>query len=191
MFRPIQITPPAESPITLEELKAYAIVDADFKDDDTLLTSLRDAAVAYLDGFRGVLGRAMVTQTWQVSQPTWLPAFVLPVPDVTEVAISYLDADGVAQDVLPGQISTIDVAAGTMVTLSQDFAFPALLRGGLPPISVKFTCGFGGADDVPENLKVAIEALAANWYHNRNGSEKEGIPLGVQALINPYRWGPF
>ncbi|MBY5976725.1 head-tail connector protein [Phaeobacter italicus] len=185
-FRPILITPPAESPITLDEVKAQAIVD--FADDDDLLTGLRDAAVAHLDGFRGILGRAMVSQTWQVQQAAWLREICLPVPDVSAVAISYADAGGAEQSVTADDIAVLPIASGTLVSLADSFDLPTLENSNPAPIKVQFTCGFGTAADVPANLKLAINCLAADWYENRSGDTKQGLPMGVEALIRPYRW---
>jgi uncharacterized phiE125 gp8 family phage protein len=186
MFRPILITPPAESPVTLDEVKAQATVD--FADDDTLLTGLRDAAVAHMDGFRGVLGRAMVTQTWQVQRAAWLREICLPVPDVSAVAITYADAGGAEQTVAAENTAVLPVASGTLVHLSDDFSLPTLESGNPAPIKVQFTCGFGASSDVPASLKLAVKALAATWYETRTSQPGEALPLGVDALIRPYRW---
>ncbi|ABF64400.1 hypothetical protein TM1040_1667 [Ruegeria sp. TM1040] len=185
-FRPILTAPPAESPVTLDEVKAQATVD--FADDDALLTGLRDAAVAYLDGFRGVLGRAMVTQTWQVQRASWAREMCLPVPDVSAVAISYADAEGAEQTVAAEHVDRLPVATGTLVHLSDDFGLPTLESGNPAPITVQFTCGFGAAADVPANLKLAVKALAATWYETRTTEPSEALPMGVEALIRPYRW---
>ncbi|MFV1535216.1 head-tail connector protein [Phaeobacter sp. JH20_36] len=186
MFRPILITPPAQSPVTLDEVKAQAIVD--FADDDDLLTGLRDAAVAHLDGFRGILGRAMVSQTWQVQQAAWSREICLPVPDVSAVAISYADAGGAEQSVTADDIAVLPIASGTLVSLADSFDLPTLESSNPAPIAVQFTCGFGAAVDVPANLKLAVKALAATWYENRTAQPGEALPMGVSALIQPYRW---
>ena len=185
-FRPTLTAPPAESPVTLDEVKAHAIVD--FDDDDDLLTGLMDAAVTHLDCFRGVLGRAMVTQTWEIKHAGFSRTFRLPVPDVTAVSFTYMDADGAEQSVPADQIAVLPVATGTMVKIADSFAFPALEDDNPAPISVQFICGFGGAVDVPANLKLAVKALAATWYENRAAEAGEALPMGVEMLIAPYRW---
>lgn len=185
-FRPTLTTAPADSPVTLDEVKAQAMVD--FDDDDDLLTGLRDAAVAYLDGFRGILGRAVVTQTWEIKHAGFTRTFRLPVPDVTAASITYMDADGAEQSVPAGQIVVLPVITGTMVKLSDSFTFPALEDDNPAPVAVQFTCGFGGAADVPANLKLAVKALAATWYESRASEAGEALPMGIEVLIAPYRW---
>ncbi|UWR66243.1 head-tail connector protein [Phaeobacter inhibens] len=186
MFRPIRTVAPAESPVTLNEVKEQAMVD--FDADDDLLTGMRDAAVVHLDGFGGVLGRAMVEQTWQLHRTNWARNIRLPVPDVSSVVLTYLDENGVEQSVAVERISVLPVVTGTLVSLADAFTFPALQEDNPAPIAVQFTCGFGAAVDVPANLKLAVKALAATWYENRTAQPGEALPMGVSALIQPYRW---
>ena len=183
-FRPTLTTPPAESPVSLEEVKDFCVVG--FSDDDDLLTSLRDAAVSHLDGFRGVLGRAMIAQTWAISYTEWRREIVLRVPDVSSVSITYNDADGVEQTATGATIHAKPM--GTLVRLPDDFAFPALETDNAAPITVTFTCGFGDADDVPAALKVAVKALTATWYGHRAAMPDKALPMGVEALVAPWRW---
>ena len=182
MFRPIPVTPPSEAPVTLEDVKAQAIVN--FDDDDDLLTTLLDAAVSHLDGFRGVLGRAMVTQTWRVQQSRWSRDIHLSVPDVSAVAITYADTDGVDQTVAPQHIRIHPTATGTMVQIRSAFDLPALETDNFAPISLDFTCGYGAASDVPAALKLAVKSLAAAWYEDRT----QATPMAVSSLIQPFRW---
>ena len=63
MHRPVLVTPPAETPVSRTEAKAHLRVDG--TGDDDLIDGLIDAAVAHLDGYTGILGRCMVTQTWR------------------------------------------------------------------------------------------------------------------------------
>jgi uncharacterized phiE125 gp8 family phage protein len=186
IFRPTLVTAPAESPVTLDEVKAQVTVG--FSDDDTLLTDLRDAAVAHLDGFRGVLGRAIVEQTWALSFGGWCREMLLPVPDVSAVTVKYYDESGVAQEVDSAEVRLIPVARGTVVSLSSDFSYPAVESPRVDPVFVEFTCGFGGADDVPANLKRAICALASIWYETRAVEPGETLPIGIEALVRQYRW---
>ena len=58
------ITAPASTPVSLVEVKSY--MRELTTDQDTLFTSLIAAATSYLDGPNGYLGRAIITQTWEL-----------------------------------------------------------------------------------------------------------------------------
>lgn len=76
---PTLITPPASMPVTLDEAKEQCrIVDAE---SDARIMGMIRAAVAELDGYRGILGRCIMPQTWRVTAPAG--EVVLPFPDVT------------------------------------------------------------------------------------------------------------
>lgn len=186
MFRPTVKTPPTEMPVSLEEVKELAVVD--FDDDNILLNGLLAASVAHLDGFGGILGRAMVSQEWSVSRHCWRRDIALPVPDVSSVEIEYWDASGEVQNVPSEFIIILPITKGSTIILAEDFAFPALEKANPAPITVSFTCGFGAAADVPANLKLAVKALAAHWYEHRGSAKSATVPMTVSSLIQPYRW---
>jgi hypothetical protein len=57
--------------VTLDELKGpLAIPD----DDDEYVDTLIAVATDYLDGYSGVIGRAMITQTWRQDFDGFSPA---------------------------------------------------------------------------------------------------------------------
>ncbi|WP_157928861.1 head-tail connector protein [Pararhizobium haloflavum] len=61
MLRPVLVTPPAVRIVSVADVKLLPGVDA----DDVLIEGLIDAAIAKLDGWTGVLGRALAEQTWR------------------------------------------------------------------------------------------------------------------------------
>ena len=62
------VTPPAEL-IPLPEAKAWLRVDG--MEEDALIGGLLAAATAHLDGWTGVLGRALGEQVWEISLDAW------------------------------------------------------------------------------------------------------------------------
>lgn len=91
----ILTTPPVGPVVPLPDLKAHLRVDHD--DEDALITSLEMAAVAYLDGWGGILGRAIKAQSWTFTATAG--DIVSPMPDVT-AATQDGQAITVADDVL-------------------------------------------------------------------------------------------
>lgn len=182
-FRPTLIEAPAEMPVTASDCKDLAVVEHD--EDNALIETMIGASVSHLDGFRGILGRAMVDQTWRLALDAWSRDFVLPVPDVSSISISYEDADGAEQS--GPEVQFAPVAAGTRVVLPKSWAAPALAADSITPIRMDFVCGFGDAAAVPQALKIAIMQMVAHQY-----AEREGVSVSspfYDRLISPYRWG--
>ncbi len=65
MAGPVLVTPPANPVVNLSDLKDHLRVDAD--DENDLIEALEQAAVAHLDGWHGILGRAVMAQVWSQS----------------------------------------------------------------------------------------------------------------------------
>ncbi|MBO9398738.1 hypothetical protein J7400_18855 [Shimia sp. R9_2] len=185
MFRPILITPPSEHPITVHDCKEHAVVD--FNEDDALILGYIDAAMAKLDGYRGVLGRCIINQTWQQGFPCFQREFLLPVPDVSAVSIKYDDAEGVEQEIPADSIKFYPAPLGTLVVISSGFSFAALESGNRAPVRVEFTAGFGGAGDVPQPIRVAIHQIVTRLYEDRSGDNGD-LSASVMSLISNYRW---
>jgi len=188
---PVRVTPPAEAPVALADVKRHVNADS-FVDDDDSLQGYLDAAVAYLDGAGGVLGRCLVSQDWEQGYSAWAPALRLPFPDVSAVAVTYFDAAGDEQTVDPGEYDLVNNAAAGFVLFRSGFAAPTLEDGQPFPVRVVLTAGFGAAAAVPAALKQAIRLMVAQWYDRRaEGGAGAPMPFGVPALIAPWRVGGF
>lgn len=166
------VTPPVETPITLDDAKAQCRVDSDH--EDMLIQSYLDAAVSWLDGYSGILGRCMVTQTWRADITRLGEIIALPFPDIQITSADFSDA-----------------AAGALVyEMHESLAYPALMpRGGFGrPASVIFTAGYGPASAVPEALKQAVRLLVQRFEaRDADPGVADGIMRSVNALIAPFR----
>lgn len=189
----VLVTPPEAAPIDLASAKAHLRVD--FESDDALIQGLIDAATAWLDGHAGVLGRALVTQTWKARFDYCFPAWRIPLPlsPVQAVdSIEYVDAQGATQTVSSSDYVVIDGPAAA-VQPAFGKAWPAP-RGQARAVAITFTAGYGAPDDVPGALKAAIKLLVGHFYEHREGvvgveqrDSSAELPLGVAALIRPFR----
>lgn len=191
MILPTLVTAPASPIISLADLKAHCRVD--FDDDNAVLEAFEVAAVAHLDGWTGLLGRCLVTQTWQVAFEGWsgLGCLRLPFPNTSSVVVSYFDADDVEQTVSNSLYSVHETSTGSVVRFSDSFSNPAVYSDRVDGVRVAQTCGFGAVDAVPGPLKTAIKMMVAHWYENREGvvvgTSADEFPMGVTMLIAPYR----
>lgn len=159
---PRRVSPPAGAIVALADLKAHLRVE--FEDDDAHISSLEAAAVAWLDGWHGVLGRCLSPQIWEVDMPKGGP-HRLPLPDVAEVATGA----GYIQLAHDRQGSTVTLSEAATVTFSMS-----------PPPNVVIVAG------------QIIKMMVAHWYENRasvvTGTIATEMPLGVEIMLRPIKW---
>lgn len=182
---------PTSPILSLAVAKAHLRVD--HSDEDDLITALVEAANDYLDAKYGVLGRALITQRWQMTLPKWPDRGVieLDVPPVQSVhAVTYYDADNVQQT----------VNSADYVLLAGDTKAIVYTVGSAPwpvaydredAISVQYDTGYGDESaDLPRAIRQAALLLIGNWYENREsvtaGAMVE-LPMAVEALLRPFK----
>jgi uncharacterized phiE125 gp8 family phage protein len=187
----VLVTPPATTPVSLAEAKTHLRVD--HSDDDTLITGLINAAVAHLDGKDGILGRALITQVWELKLDEFCPAIRLPLPPLATVdAITYVDTDGVTQTLAA---SEYQVTSGEPAKIVPAYgkSWPDT-RCEPEAVRVEFTCGYGNAADVPAGIKAAILLHVGTLYRDREtvniGNIINELPA-YDALIAPYKVWSF
>jgi len=180
---------PAELPVSLEEAKQYCRVNHD--DENSLIESLLAAAVGYLDGPSGILGRAIIEQEWLLELDAWPNRLALPIEPVTNVAVSYINTSGTETTVPENQLVITDAPSARTVLEWVDGIQAPELKNARYPVKVTITAGFGAAADVDEGLKVAIKMLVGHWYDNREtvvmGMSVVELPMAVSALLARYR----
>jgi len=186
---------PATEPISSTEAKLHLRVDV--TDDDTLITALITAARQLVEE---ETWRALVTQTWDYVADDWPAgdAIRLPRPPIQSVtSITYLDDAGATQTMAAANY-IVDTYQGRVV-LAEGAEWP---DGELYPASavrVRYVAGYGAASTVPAPIKAAMLLLVGHLYENREavasgaGVASAELPLGVRALLAPYRawrWTP-
>jgi uncharacterized phiE125 gp8 family phage protein len=174
-MKPVLVTPPAELPVSLSEAKAAAIVD--YSDDDILLQSYLQAAVDLLDGYSGLSGRCLVTQTWALGFERWENCLDLPFPDVSAATVKYRDENGTEQTVNSAHFELIQTHGGATVRFLDAFNSPNLDTDRLLPVTVEFDAGYGTRNEVPANVKAQVMMVASQLYNNRDGDDPLHMPL--------------
>lgn len=182
------VTPPQGDPVSVPDAKDQARVL--HAAEDLLVESLIEAATAHLDGRDGILGRALMTQTWDYTLPCFpvescIPLPLAPVQSI--VSITYRDPNG-----------SLLTFAGANYALSAD-------RHWNPKVQLAVGASWPGTRDEPDAVKIqavygytqvpmpirhAITLLVAHWFANREpvnvGNITSELPFGVQALLAPY-----
>lgn len=176
MAYPVLVTPPLAPVVSLADLKAHLREDSN--DHNTQIEGFQNAAVAYLDGWRGVLGRAINSQVWR-EDFTGFGDLRLAMPDVTAFTVTYRNSSG-------------SMVSASGAVLSGDECGPYVTVDGPSTdlVRVQYTCGLP-----VELLPIAqsiVKLLVGHWYDNRStvniGNIKSELPLTAPALISHIRW---
>lgn len=186
------VTAPAQEPLSLDEVKDHLRVDV--ADEDGLIASLLTAARQHVEAFTK---RALVTQTWDLklcgfTDPDYYQdgALWLPFPPVSSVtSISYVDTNGATQTWAAANYTT-DLTTGpharrARIALAYGISFPSV-RAVLNNVTVRFVCGYGDPDAVPDGIRAAMKLLVGQWYAAREPSPVT-VPTTVDALLWPFR----
>jgi uncharacterized phiE125 gp8 family phage protein len=188
MHKPTLTTAPADTAISLADVKVRLRVDS--TDDDALILGLIAAATRHLDGWSGILGRCIVTQTWSINFDVCTKVLRLPLAPVTGVPIvTVTDSADASQVIAPTNYRLLEDAKSPFLRFVDAYALPSDLAevGG---INVEFVAGFGAATDVPDDIKQALHLIVGHWYLNREAATAEmqrDIPFGAMALLSTYR----
>lgn len=155
-----RITAPATGVVSLTE----AMDHLRLTDDSEALTvaGYIATASAYLDARDGILGEALITQTWRLTldQPAEVTLPLGPVQSVT--AIRYLDAAGVEQTVSPA----IYRLSGRDVELVAGASWP-IAADRSRAFWIDFVAGYGTAGAVPATVRQAALLMIGEMYESR------------------------
>lgn len=190
------ITAPAVEPLSLVEVKAHLrVVDSD---DDNLIALYIQAARSFVDGKDGFLGRALVTQTWQLTLDEFpLDEIKIPLPPLQSiVSVGYFDPAGNPQSVAQGDYY-VDTASEPGWIVPVD-TWPTPLAA-VNAVQIQFIAGYPATTDsppdlagnVPAQVKAGMLLMIGAWYDQREdfvvGTIVQNLPFGSDNLFRPYR----
>ncbi len=192
MLRPVRTIAPAETPLTLSEAKTHCRVDS--SDEDTLLNALISAATEHLDGFSGLLGRALITQSWRQDFDRFEACMRLPLDRVSSItSIKYFDDTNTEQTVAASVYSLHTDALGPYIKPNDGEYWPSGVHARDDAVQITFVCGYGDAAAVPQPIKQAMLLMIEDWYDTRSsaiyGTTATEAPIAAPAwaLLQPYR----
>jgi len=189
------VTAPAVEPLSLVEARDH-IRASECTDgiEDAAIEGLIAAAREVLDGRDGYLGRQMITATWDLFLDEFpVVDFIrLPLPPIQSItSISYVDVDGNTQTFDASNYAlSADKTWRPRVDLAYNSSWPGT-RDIRDAVTIRFVAGYGLQAAVPAPLRQAMLLLIGNWYENREhtviGTIVSELPMGVNALLSPYR----
>lgn len=181
-----RITAPAAEPVSLAEAKLHLRVIHDA--EDASISRMIRAAREHLDGRDGILGRALVTQTWELVLDSFpVGAIQIPLPPLQSItSVKYLDAGGVEQTLDTAEY-VVDTASepGCIAPVDQ---WPAT-QDTVNAVHIRFVAGYGDASAVPAALAQAILLAVGDLWANRQTGLERPISQNpaFDALVFPYR----
>lgn len=188
-------TAPVERMVTLDEAKAQLRVPGAFTDEDGYITALILSAENYIDGRDGILGRAVISQTWTGTLDYAFPDQIeVPLPPLQSVSsITYIDGDGAEQTLADTEYQVIKNKEPGLIVPAFGKSWPTV-RSQRQAITVEFVAGYGAASAMPEKIKQMVLFLVSHWYIQRVpvnvGNIVNDIPDTFTALFNASRkWG--
>ena len=186
----VQTVPPAETPVTIAEAKDWLRVDHD--EEDAAIHAIVRAATAELDGKDGILGRALVTQTWRADYDAFPTDDVLRLPlyPVQSATVAYWDADNTDQ-VLASEsyILLVDIE-GAYLSLTAGSSWPAAYARD-DAVRVTFIAG-DDVSAVSAAIKQSILLRIGDLYQNREAAIDGSVAVNPthRAMTMPH-WRPF
>ena len=179
------VTEPICYPLTLEEAKEHLRVDA--TTEDTYILGLVAMAVEYVEQ---ATWRQLITATYDTYFASIPDSGILklPRPPLQSVTgVYYLDATGTEQTLAATDYRVCSTRDPGHVVIA---TFPSYLADRDNSIRVRYVCGYGLQEDVPETLKVAMKLLIGEFYKNREatitGTIISALPIGIERVIGQY-----
>ena len=193
--------PPSVEPVLLADAKQQARIDTTA--DDNLVTDLITGARQWAENY---LGRALITQTWQLwldiaptaAELLWdcmrqgpvigfeaLSYVALPRAPLQSVnSVTYFDYEDNAYVWPVGNyyVDTIREPGRLALRSGCVWPVPTRLTNG---IVIEYIAGYGNdGTSVPEPIKTAIRQLVAHWYENRGDVGVTSSSRGMTSAFN-------
>ncbi len=193
---------PASEPVTVEDAKVQARIDADVTDEDGLLRAYIRAATRQVET---ETGRQLMLATY-VYRASGFPSCAwieIPKPPLIAVtSVAYVDTAGVTQTWASSNYR-VDVQSDPgRVHLAYGISWPSV-RSQYDAVQITYLAGYGAElldDDpltygprpeaVPEALRIAILLWVADLYRTREPSGEKAMhvmPYSIERFLWPYR----
>lgn len=178
------ITAPTTTPISLAEVRSHMKIDS--AAENVRLERLINAVTGLFDGEYGLLGRALVSQTWDLYLDTFPASEIeIPLPPLISItSVKYDDVSGVEQTVSSANYYVDTVSQPGWIVPVSSFSWPSTLDA-INAVRVRFVAGYS---TVPETLKLGLLNTVQLMFENAGITQADivGDPQVAQ-LLATYR----
>lgn len=185
------------------EFGADVVVNESTTAEDALLTAIITAAREHVEDH---CRRALLTQTWELYLDAWPEGDAIPLPfgnlqngESTAPVVTWKDTDGTVTTLTVGTdylVETNGEGIGRIV-LPYGGSWPSGTPYPSNPITIRFTCGWAAAADIPSKIVSAILMICGDLYRNRESQSAGAAQIyfenkTVRALLSSARlWEEF
>lgn len=188
---------PDKEPVTFEEVVDYLRLPgapADAMDVEQHIAAARGT----LDGRDGYLGRALITQQWELRIDRFEPEIRIPLPPCQAIdSVTYLDREGSEQTLAASDWRAYGLLGSAPARLrpAPGQGWPETLDAP-EAVRVAFTAGYGDTPaDIPAPIRGALKRIVGDLYANREdlvtGTVVSRLPTGSLDMVNAYRVWEF
>lgn len=179
---------PTDEPVMLEYARKHLVVDIDDDETDAEIMRVVASARRWTENY---LNRALMTQTWDLYLDEFPNEDYIELPFPPLQSVTWVKYKAASTGVL-----TVMAAADYVVDIVSEPGRVALAYGEswestydeIQAVQVRFVCGYGLGEDVPEDIRQAIMMKAASMYEHRGDEIVDpGIDRAAKALLWPYR----
>lgn len=184
-------TAPAVPVVSAADMKRYLHGVAESETDPDVL-ALVAAATEY---GQTALGQQFITATWELIDWAFPGEFELTPPLQSVVSIKYYDTADVEQTLAAAAYDVNTNHKPGLVCPAPGYSWPSVYDR-YDAVTVQFKAGYGhAAADVPDNIVLAVKALAAHYYEQRGvvvtGTIVAKLPASVESLLSLSSHGQY
>jgi len=178
-MRPFRVQAPFGDVVALDDLRDHCRQIG--AEHDAKITAAAAAAVDYLDGYSGRLGRCILEQKWAFPLTSTGQTVRLPFPDSRDFKLEYRDGAGDWQ-VVP------DITFGT----AHDYVWVETNNVDQEgPLFITAVAGAESASDIPDRIKQIVRALTVLWFDTPStvtiDARAQEMPHGIETMIRSLR----
>ena len=168
----VRTVAPTTTPVTLDELKDKLRISGN--EFDTELQVHLDGATDYCQEYQWAQFCTATFVERFDSFPCEFRPQRNPLRSVTSLA--YVDSGGTTQTIVENTDYTVDIySIPARVVPAYSKSWPAS-RGHINDVTLTYVAGYGGVDDVPDEVRLAILLKAARTYeHCEDGGAMDGV----------------